>query len=191
MRQSLPSLPHETQRLVLRAAAFRFADVMQEAIEETYEGLRHWMPWSKEPQSLDATKEYLAEAERRYRDGEDFAVAVFLRSTDEFVLSSGLHPKDWSVPKFEIGYWCRSSMQGQGYVTETVRALTAIAFQEMSANRIEIRCDSLNVRSARVAELAGYYHEATLRSHARANDGSLRDTLIYTMLREDFKQAMQ
>lgn len=190
MKRSIPPLPLKTQRLVLRPASLQFAGAMQEAIDETFEDLHPWVPWAKEPQSLAVTQEYLEQAEQKYQAGEYFAISVFLRSRDEFVLGSGLHPRDWNVPKFEIGYWCRRSMQGQGYVTETVRALTSIAFLEMAANRVEIRCDSRNLRSSRVAERAGFHLEATLRSHARANDGSLRDTLIYVMLAEDFARGL-
>ena len=77
-------------------------------------------------------------------------------------------------------------MQGQGYVTEVTKALTNMAFEDLSANRLEIRCDSRNEKSAKVAERAGYRLEATLRSDDRANDGSLRDTLIYVMLAGDY-----
>lgn len=190
MKLSTPPLPLMTQRLVLRPVSLQFAGAVQEALDETFEDLHPWMPWAKEPQSLEVTKDYLEQAERKYQAGGDFGISVFLRSRDQFVLASGLHPKDWDVPKFEIGYWCRRSMQGQGYATETVRALTSIAFEVMAANRVEIRCDSRNVRSLRVAERAGYHLEATLRNDARANDGSLRDTLIYVMLPEDFARAV-
>ena len=93
-----------------------------------------------------------------------------------------MHPRDWSVPSFEIGYWLRSSTVGKGYITEAVEALTQAAFQHLHAERIIIRCDSRNVRSARVAERAGYTLEATLRRDARAPDGSLRDTLQFVRL---------
>jgi RimJ/RimL family protein N-acetyltransferase len=57
----------------------------------------------------------------------------------------------------------------------------------MAAGRVEIRCDSRNQRSRRVAERAGFRLEAILRSHDRANDGSMRDTTIYVLLAEDFE----
>ena len=77
-------------------------------------------------------------------------------------------------------------MQGRGYVTEVVRELTAVAFRDLAANRVEMRCDSRNQRSRRVAERAGFRLEAELRCDDRANDGSLRDTIVYVLLAEDF-----
>ena len=185
MIHQLPSLPKETERLVLRKPSPDFAETLQKAIEETFEDLRPWMPWAREMQTLNETREFLTAAELKFLEGEDFVVLAFLTQTGEFVLSSGLHPRNWSVPTFEIGYWCRSSMQGRGLATEAVRALTDIGFQEMAANRLEIRCDAQNHRSRRLAERAGYRLEAELRSNVRANDGSLRDTAIYVMLAQD------
>jgi RimJ/RimL family protein N-acetyltransferase len=180
-------LPSETQRLILRPPSPNYAETIQDAIEETFKDLQLWMSWAAQMQSLEETRGFLKVAESSYYKGEDFAVLAFLKQTGEFVLSTGLHPRNWTVPKFEIGYWCRSTKQGQGFTTEAIRALTDIAFREMAANRVEIRCDARNIRSRRVAELAGYRLEAELRSDDRANDGSLRDTVIYVLLAEDFR----
>ena len=98
--------------------------------------------------------------------------------------SGGLHRIDWSVPSFEIGYWCHTSFAGHGYITEAVRGIAAFAFDFLSASRVEIRCDSLNRRSVRVAERAGFRLEAELRNAEAGTDGSLRNTLIFSMLPE-------
>jgi len=184
----LPVLPHHTQRLVLQPPRPEDADIIQEAIEESFEGLHLWMPWAAQMQSLEATRDFLARAQSSFHEGEDFAMSAFLRDTGEFVLSTGLHPRNWHVPKFEIGYWCRAAKQGRGYTMEAVRAVTQIAFLEMAANRVEIRCDARNHRSRRVAELAGFRCEAELRADDRANDGTLRDTVVYVMLSEGLSE---
>jgi RimJ/RimL family protein N-acetyltransferase len=178
-------LPRETARLVLRPPSAQNAEVIQTAIEESFADLHPWMDWADRLQTLEETRAFLAGAETRFRLREDFGVSAFLRETGEYVLGSGLHPRNWRVPSFEIGYWCRTSMQGQGLVTEAVRALTQMAFEDMGARRVEIRCDARNTRSRHVAERAGFPLEATLRSDARANDGSLRDTVVYALLRSE------
>lgn len=189
MQHRILSLPRLTQRLVLRPPFPENAAAVQEAIEESFSELQVWMDWAATLQSLDTTKTVLAQAQAKYEAREDFGVHAFLRDTGTFVLGAGLHPLNWNVPKFEIGYWCRTSMQGKGYVTEVVRELTATAFRDLGANRVEIRCDSRNQRSRRVAERAGFRQEAELRWDDRANDGSLRDTILYVLLAEDFHTA--
>ena len=84
------------------------------------------------------------------------------------------------MPKFEIGYWCHTGMTGRGYVTEAVRGIGAFAFDVLGAQRVEIRCDPLNRPSTRVAELAGFTLEGELRNDARATDGTLRNTLVFS-----------
>jgi len=179
-------LPKETARLILRSPSAQDAPVVQQAVEESFADLHPWMPWAESLQTLEETRAFLAGAESRFHLGEDFGVTGFLQESGEFVLGTGLHPRNWRVPRFEIGYWCRTSMQGRGLVTEAVMALTRMAFEAMGANRVEIRCDARNTRSCRVAERAGYRLEATLRNDDRANDGSLRDTAVYAFLRSDF-----
>jgi ribosomal-protein-serine acetyltransferase len=186
MSHPILPLPKETERLILRQPSPDDAETIQNAIEETFEDLHQWMPWAIHLQSLNETRGFLEAAENKFIEGEDFAISVFHRQTGEFVLSTGLHPRNWDVPKFEIGYWCREAMQNRGFTTEAVKALTDIAFKEMAATRVEIRCDSRNIPSRRVAERAGYRLEAMLRSDDRANDGSLRDTVIYVLLIEDY-----
>lgn len=86
---------------------------------------------------------------------------------------------DWAVPKFEIGYWCRTDKVGQGFVSEATLALAQHAFLGLGAKRVALRMDDRNRRSRSVAERLGFVHEATLKNNDRATDGSLRDTRVY------------
>lgn len=186
MERILLPLPRETERLILRTPLPADAAAIQIAIEESFADLQIWMEWAKTLQNLDDTKSNIDRHQANYQAAEDFTLSAFLKESGNFVLNVALHPLNWRVPKFELGYWCRTSLLGRGYVTEAVRELTAAAFCDMAANRVEIRCDSRNQRSRRVAERAGYRLEATHRWDDRANDGSRRDTTVYALLAEEF-----
>ena len=67
---------------------------------------------------------------------------------------------DWAQRRFEVGYWCRRSMQGQGYITEAVQAIAAFAENTLAARRVECFTDERNVASRRVAESAGFVLES-------------------------------
>ncbi len=171
----------ETERLILRPPKPGDGPAMNAATRESLDHLRPWMPWAQHVPTVEETE---AICRRKYAEWimrEDLMVTFWRTRDGEFVGGSGMHRINWAVPQVEIGYWCRSSMTGNGYVTETVDALTEFAFTYLRAQRIEIRIDSRNVASIAVAERAGYTLEAQLTNHDRGVDGSLRDTLVYVM----------
>ena len=178
-----------TERLVIRSPTAADAPLLCEAVAESIEELRPWMPWADHVPSLTEAEENCARAVKRFQDGEDFQVRFFLRETGLFLGGSGLHRVDWSVPKFEIGYWVRRSHSGQGYVTETVAKLTRFAFEELAAERVEIRTSTRNVKSWRVPERLGFNLEGILHSDMRNLDGSLRDTKVYAKTRDAWPRA--
>lgn len=185
-----PAFPEmmETARLLIRAPREGEGAEVNAAIRETYTELHEWMEWASYLPEVEETEQRRLQARAKFLAGEDFSVQAHLKTTGALALCAGLHPRDWNVPKFEIGYWCRAAYQGSGYVTETVCALTRIALEVFGANRIEIRCDARNLRSRRVAECAGYTLEATLKNDVIAPDGKLRDTLIYVQFPEEFRK---
>lgn len=87
------------------------------------------------------------------------------------------------MPKCELGYWNRTSRAGEGLVREGVAALAEMAERDLGARRLEIRCDTRNRRSTRVAEACGFGLEGTLRNERRDPQGALRDTLLYARVR--------
>lgn len=190
MTEERPQFPEqiETERLIIRCPRAGDGAEVNAAIRETFADLNYWVEWASYIPEVEETEARCASRESEMRTGEDFTVHARLKSTGALVLCAGLHPRDWQVPKFEIGYWCRAGYQGNGYVTETVRALTQIGFEHFHANRIEIRCDARNARSKAVAERAGYRLEAMLRNECVAPDGQLRDTLVFALLPAEYAQ---
>jgi RimJ/RimL family protein N-acetyltransferase len=143
------------------------------------------MPWVEHHETAADSEESARRGWIEFLERSDLRMHLFLKNTETLVGSSGLHRIDWSVPKFEIGYWCRTSFAGRGYTTEAVRGIAAFAFDAVDANRVEIRCDSLNRRSIRVAERAGFRLEGEIRNAELGADGSLRNTLVFSMLSEE------
>lgn len=177
----------ETQRLIIRAPRVGDGQALNEAIQESRERLMPWMPWSLRPQTVTDTEEIVRGAAARWQKREDLWMLMFRKSDGLCLGRTGLHQLHWGVGCFEIGYWVRTSAEGQGYVSEAVCGMTDYAFGSVGAARVEIRCDSLNDRSAAVAQRAGYTLEGKLRRNALSADGSeLRDTLLFAMIREEY-----
>ena len=105
--------------------------------------------------------------------------------------SSGYHNIEWEIPKFEIGYWCRKRFMGQGYITEAVRALTALAFDILGARRVQICMDTLNDASRRVAERVGYVFESEQPNERTSGDGKVRSTYVYRLIPEEYRELVR
>ena len=179
----------ETERLLIRSPLPGDGPDMHAAVNESLGELTPWMPWPKEHRSVEDSEVSVRRARARFVAREDLMLLLLLKGTETLVGSSGLHRIDWGVPKFEIGYWCRTRFAGQGYVTEAVRGITAFAFEALGARRLEIRCDSRNLPSARVSERAGFLLEGELRNNELDTSGHLRNTLVYAMIPEEYEAA--
>ncbi len=175
----------ETERLLIRSPMPGDGPGLHAAVRESMDELLPWMPWTKEHGTVDDSEAGARRARVRFLERTELRMHLFLRETGTLIGSSGLHRIDWSVPKFEIGYWCRTPFAGRGYTTEAVRGISAFAFDTLDAKRVEIRCDPLNRPSARVAERAGFRLEGELRNDAVGTDGTPRNTLVFAMIRAD------
>jgi RimJ/RimL family protein N-acetyltransferase len=172
----------DTERLTIRAPRYADANEIVAAVNESLNELRPWMPWAKEPANAEATEARLRAAMARWITREDLLMHVYLKGTPTFVIGCGLHRIDWNTGRFEIGYWVRTQFAGLGYVSETVNGLTAFAFKQLKANRVEIRCDATNIRSAAVAKRCGFWLEGILRHDSWSVDGELRSTMIFSKI---------
>ncbi len=172
----------ESPRLLIRVAAPGDGRVLNQAVAESLSELEPWLPWLHPVPTVEQSEITCRAAYARYLLDEDLMVLLFQRDTGDLVGCSGLHSIDWALCQFEIGYWARTRYSGHGYVTEAVRALADFALSRLAATRVYLRMDARNGRSARVAELAGFEWEGTIRNEQRDVSGELRDTKIYSRI---------
>ncbi len=173
------------ERIIVRPYRESDAQSLFEAVAESRDHLRPWLPFADEHQTVEESRDWIIHQEANWLLREDLIVGIWEAATNRYLGGSGLHPHDWETRYFEIGYWLRASAAGQGYITEAVQLLTDYAFSALAATRVEIRCDERNVRSAAVAQRLGFVQEARLRNHLIAPDGTLRTTLIFALIPTD------
>lgn len=173
----------ESERLLIRAPLWGDGAAVNEAVRESMEELRPWMPWAQNIPSIEESESGIRRSRLKFLKREDLRLLLVHQKSGHVVGSSGLHRIDWQARKFEIGYWVRTSFQRQGYITEAVHAISNYAIHELQANRIEIRCDSRNSRSASVAKRSGFTLEGVLRNDIRDVQGTLRNTMIFSKVR--------
>jgi RimJ/RimL family protein N-acetyltransferase len=184
-----PAYRIQTPRLVLRCWNPADAPLLAEAVTASIDHLRPWMPWvHAEPEELEIKVQRLRGFRARFDTDQDFIYAIFTADEREVVGGTGMHPRV-GADALEIGYWISALHVGQGYATEAAGALTRVAFGIHGVERMEIRCDPANERSASVPRKLGYTHEATLRANVRGVDGAMRDSMVWSLLRSEYADS--
>ena len=177
----------DTRRLTIRGPLPGDGKTVRNAALESQTELKPWMPWSVNIMSEEEYEIMVRRAKLKYLGCDDFWLLLFLKETNTLVGCSGLHNANWTVPSFEIGYWLHSQYTGQGYMTEAVEGICQFAFNHLGAQRLIIRCDSQNERSAAVAQRCGFIFEATHLHDSRDHlTNELADThYFYRLLSQD------
>ncbi|WP_409298945.1 GNAT family N-acetyltransferase [Peribacillus sp. SCS-26] len=175
----------ETDRLILRAP-LQAGDgyVVHQAIKDSINELKQWLLLFQTIPAVEETEILLRNAYIDFLRRESFRYLIFQKGTNHFIGTASLHRINWEISKCEIGYWINSQFSGNGYMTETVNALTQFGFQQFKFKRIEIRCESTNLKSRAIPEKLGFDLEGTLRNDDLSADGSkLTDTCIYSLIK--------
>ena len=90
---------------------------------------------------------------------------------------------DLTVPRVEIGStWNAASTQRTGTNTESKLLLMGHAFEVVGCAVVEFRTHWLNRQSRAAIERLGAHYDGRLRAHRRMADGSLRDTVVYSVV---------
>lgn len=169
----------ETERMIIRAPRFGEGALVHEAIHESVNELRAWLPFARNLPAPEESEVYVRRARLNFLERTDLVLHLFDKHTNQFIGSSGLHQFDWEIRKFEIGYWLRTSRTGQGLALEAVQGIAEFAINRLEASRLEIRCSPRNQASRRVAERAGFTQEGILRNADLDESGAPADIMIW------------
>ena len=180
-----------TARLIIRCAQPGDGAVLNAAVCDSLDALRPYVPWAGSVPALADSEAVCRKAQARFRLREDLMMLIFERvngaaessAEGELLGGTGLHRMDWKARRFEIGYWRRSGHEGRGIATEAVHTMARLAFDELQAQRVELRIDNVNRASWRVAERCGFTLEGVLRCESLAPDGTWRDMRVYSKVR--------
>ncbi|WP_040952712.1 GNAT family N-acetyltransferase [Gorillibacterium massiliense] len=173
----------QTDRLIIRAPRWGDGILVNEAIQESLNEFRPWLRIARNIPSVEESEAHVRKARLNFLERIDLVLHLFDKDTGNFIGSSGLHRLDWSIRKFEIGYWIRTSRTKEGLATEAVKGIVTFAINDLLANRIEIRSNSRNERSNRVAERSGFTLEGTLRNMKLDESGNLADINVFSKVR--------
>ena len=144
---------------------------------------RLWELWFTSVPAPDQVKTYIAAALQGQRDGHMLPWVVCDAASGIVLGSTRYHDIVPALDRVEIGYtWYAQSRQRTLVNTTCKLLLLRHAFDTLGCRVVALRTDAFNVRSQRAIEALGAKKDGVLRHHAARADGSVRDTVMYSIL---------
>jgi len=131
----------------------------------------------------DATRAYIDTALQMKQAGNRMAFVVQDSRSGEVIGCSSYHDIVPAVRRLEIGYtWYAARCQRTGVNTSAKWLLMQHAFETLGAQVVGWRTDNFNHASQRAIERLGAHRDGVIRHHALRRDGTVRDTVMYSLL---------
>ena len=144
--------------------------------------LRRTLPWLDGISKQEDTENFISSSLKKQSEGVTAIFGIWYQGKIVGVID--LH-KINEIPKSaHVGYWIDQEFQGKGIVTESVSLLIGYGFNELGLDKIEIRCSTINPRSAAVAERLGFTKERVLPQAATLY-GNFEDMEVWSLLKRE------
>jgi RimJ/RimL family protein N-acetyltransferase len=138
----------------------------------------------------DDTRGYVERALQAFAEGHRLAFTVLDAKSGEVIGSSSYHDIVPAVERLEIGYtWYAQSRQRTHVNASAKMLLMTHAFETLGARLVGWRTDNFNFASQRAIERLGAKKDGVLRHHAVRRDGTIRDTVMYSMSVGEWPEA--
>lgn len=142
-----------------------------------------WRVTTTHVSTPDEMRAYIEEALTEQREGRSLPFATVHRSSGRVLGSTRFGNIVPAHRKAEIGWtWIARDMQRTAVNTEAKYLMLEYAFERWNCVRVELKTSSRNERSRRAILRIGATEEGVLRQHMINRDGSLRDTVYYSIL---------
>ena len=130
----------------------------------------------------DQTGGYIASALEMREAGNRFAFAVTDEASGTVLGSSSYHDILPAVKRLEIGYTWYAARCQRTHVNTTCKLLMLThAFETLACHVVGWRTDNFNFASQRAIERLGARKDGVIRGHALRRDGTIRDTVMYSL----------
>jgi RimJ/RimL family protein N-acetyltransferase len=130
----------------------------------------------------EQTRKYIEDALAMRQDGNRFAFAVLDADSGKVLGSSSYHDIVPAIRRLEIGYtWYARSVQRTHVNTTCKLLLMTHAFETLGCAVVGWRTDNFNFASQAAIERLGARKDGVLRGHALRRDGTIRDTVMYSL----------
>lgn len=137
-------------------------------------------------------KNYIQIALKAKQEQKEYPFIVFDKVKNMYAGSTRFYDIQLSNQSLQLGFtWYGSEFQGTGLNKHCKFLLLDYAFNEMNMERVEFRADNSNQRSIAAMKSIGCQVEGVLRSHGLKPDGTRRDSIILSILKEEWENSVK
>ena len=148
--------------------------------------------WRLRVTSVPEPENTAAYIETALHTADRLAFAVIDEASGHVLGSTSYHDILPAVRRLEIGYTWYAQSHWRTALNSTCKLmLLCHAFEALQAQTVGWRTDIENTRSQAAIERLGARKDGTIRGNALRRDGSIRDTVMYSMSRAEWPQAKQ
>ena len=138
----------------------------------------------------DETRGYIDAALKSREEGDRFAFAVIEETSGTVLGSTSYHDILPAVKRVEIGYtWYAKRVQRTHVNTTCKLLLLTHAFDTLGCNVVGWRTDIFNIASQRAIERLGAKKDGVIRGNVLRRDGTIRDTVMYSLHRGEWPEV--
>ena len=146
-----------------------------------------WKLWFTSVPDPGAMMNYIRDAAKGQSDGHMLPWAVRDLASNTIVGSTRYHDIVKAANRVEIGYtWYAKRWQKSHVNTACKLMLLAHAFDELGCGVVGLRTDHFNFASQNAIEALGAKKDGVIRQHATRRDGTIRDTVMYSILASEW-----
>jgi len=146
-----------------------------------------WKLWFTSVPEPGAVVTYIRDAVNGQSDGHMLPWAVRDLTTNTIVGSTRYHDIVAAIDRVEIGYtWYAARCQRTNVNTTCKLLLLEHAFESLGCAVVGLRTDNFNFRSQKAIEALGAKKDGVLRRHQARRDGTVRDSVMYSILKEEW-----
>jgi RimJ/RimL family protein N-acetyltransferase len=149
-----------------------------------------WRLWYTSVPKPEQTSQYIADALAGLEQGHMLPWVVREARTDKVIGTTRYHDIVVKAQRVEIGYtWYAASHQGTRVNPACKFLLLSHAFESLSCQVVGFRTDNFNFRSQRAIEALGAKKDGILRHHHPRPDGTVRDSVMYSILAGEWRDV--
>jgi RimJ/RimL family protein N-acetyltransferase len=172
----------------LEALRPRHAEVLWAIARDSLEELFQWIPYRLE--SLADFRRFNRQVLSEQRRGTSLPFATLVRAGDHIAGTTRFMNMDLANRKVEIGStWIAPRWQRTVVNTEAKYLMLRHAFETWNCLRVELKTDSLNLRSRQAILRLGAKEEGTLRKHMLTWNGRQRDSVYFSILDTEWPEV--